>query len=228
VPEARRAEIMDRPDLPAAEAERALLDIARVHRWTGIGAVTRVVLPRLAPGRHSLLDLGTGGGHVPDRLARRASRRGVELAVVGIDRKLAHLLAGRRFGTRQGRVVADAAALPFRDAAFDWSLSTLFFHHFEAAANRRVLAEMRRVVRRAAIVVDLRRSPLAVAAARLVLGVLGVGPVARHDGQLSVQQAWTLAEVKRLLAGEEVEEVARRWPFRFSLVLPPRHAVASG
>ncbi len=217
---------MDRADLPAAAAERALLDIARVHRLTGIGAVRRALLPRLAPGRQALLDLGTGGGHVPEWLARDARRRGVEVAVVGIDRKLAHLVAGRRFGTRQARVVADATALPFRDAAFDASLSTLFFHHFEAADNRRVLAEMRRVVRRAAVVVDLRRSAVARAAARLVLGALRLGPVARHDGRLSVEQAWSLAEVRHLLDGEEVEEVARRWPFRFSLVLAPRRAAA--
>ncbi len=212
---------MDRPDLSAAEVERALLDIARVHRWLGIGAVRRSVLPRLAPGRQALLDLGTGGGHVPDRLAREARRRGVELAVVGVDRKLGHLVAGRRFGTRQGRVAADASALPFRDGAFDWSLSTLLLHHFEVGANRRVLAEMRRVSRRGAVVVDLRRSRLASALSRALLGLLHLGPVARHDGRLSVEQAWSLAEVRALVPPGGITELARRWPFRFSLVLEP-------
>lgn len=211
---------MDRLDLPAAQAERALHDIGRVHRWTGIGAVDRALRRHLGPGRQDLLDLGTGAGQVPALLARRTRRRGIDLWVVGVDRKLAHLLVGRRLATPQRRVVADAFALPFRDAAFDWSLSTLLFHHFEPSDNHRVLAQMRRVSRRGAIVVDLRRSALATALSRALLGLLRLGPVARHDGRLSLAQAWSLAEVRRLLAPEAVE-LERRWPFRFSLVLPP-------
>lgn len=210
---------MDRLDLPAAAAERGLLDIARVHRLTGIGAVARVLLPRLPPGRHTLLDLGTGAGHVPDRLARAARRRGVELRVVGVDRKLAHLVAGRRFGTRQARVVADAAALPLRDGAVDWSLSTLLFHHFAPDANRRIVAEMRRVAHRGAVVVDLRRSGFARVVSRLVLGLLRLGPVARHDGRVSADQAWSLEEVRRFAAGASGARVERRWPLRFALIL---------
>lgn len=212
---------MDRADLPLAAVERALHDIGRVHRAIGIGALRRALLPRLGPGRHRVLDLGTGSGEVPALLARRAARRAIDLEVVGVDRKLSHLAAGRRLGFAQRRVVADAVALPFRDGSFAWSLSTLFFHHFGAEENRRVLAEMRRVSRRGAVVADLRRSPLATWISRGVLALLRPGPVASHDGRLSIEQAWSLAEVRELVPLQEVEELARRWPFRFSLVLKP-------
>ncbi len=51
--------------------------------------------------------------------------------------------------------------------------------------------------------------------------ILGVGPVARYDGLVSLEQAWTRTEVGRLTAGLPVIELARRFPFRFSLVLGP-------
>ena len=210
-------ELMDRPDLPVADAERALADIERVHRFTGIGALRRACAGRLPERGGRLLDLGTGTGYVPARLTRRRAHA----VVVGIDRKLAHLLAGRRRGIPQLRVVADATALPFRPRSFDGALSTLFFHHFDEATNERIVREMRRVSRHCVVVVDLRRTRWGRLLARLVLTALRLGPVAAYDGRLSVDQAWTLDEVRALIDGADILELRRRWPFRFSLVVRP-------
>ena len=60
---------------------------------------------------------------------------------MGCDQKLSHLLYGRRRGHRQLRVVARAEELPFADGAVDWALSSLLLHHFDRAANLRVLAD---------------------------------------------------------------------------------------
>jgi SAM-dependent methyltransferase len=223
-------ELLDRPGLTPAQTERALAGLARVNRLLlGHRPVAAAALPRLAvgPAAQRLLDLGTGSGEGAARLARAAARRGVDLAVVGIDRKLGHLLVGRRRGHRQLRVVADAEALPLRDGACDWSLSSLFFHHFDGAANLRVLAEMRRVARRGALVVDLRPGRLPYWLARLLIPLVGACPVTRHDGPASVARAWPLEAVRRLTAGLPVAELRRRFPFRWSLVVgaaPPSPA----
>jgi SAM-dependent methyltransferase len=217
----RAAEILDRPSLSYRERRRALADLARVNRWLlGNRPLVAALAGRIAggPPRQRLLDLGTGSGEAAARLVRAAARSGVEVAVVGLDRCLGHLVIGRARGIAQRRVVATATALPFRDGAFDWTLSTLFFHHFEAADNRRVLAEMRRVGRWAAVV-DLVRSPATTLLARLLLPLLGVAHTARHDGFVSVARASTVAEVARLTAGLPVAELRRRFPRRFSLIV---------
>ena len=219
-----RPELMDDPTLGLAETERALEDLDRVTRWSaGLLAVRRTLAPRLAggPQRQRLLDLGTGSGLIPEVLGAAAARAGLGLLVVGCDRKLSHLLYGRRRGRRQLRVVASADRLPFVDGAFDWSLSTLLLHHFDRTANLQVLAEMRRVARAGAVVVDLCRSRLARTLFRPLAVLLGMGPVALYDGLVSLEQAWSLAEVGRLAADLPVVELERRFPFRFSLVLEP-------
>lgn len=215
-------ELMDDPALGWQETERALDDLDRVTRWSlGARPVLRALLPGIlaGPPRQRLLDLGTGSGLVPAALAAAAARRGVELIVVGSDRKLAHLVHGRRRGHRQLRVVAAAQALPFRDDAVDWSLSTLLLHHFDETGNRRVLAEMRRVARRGAAIVDLRPSRLAPRLFRVLAALLGLGPVARYDGLVSLGQAWSESELRRLVAGLPVLELRRRFPFRVSLLI---------
>ena len=219
--------MLDRDGLDPAVVEAALAELRRVNRWLlGHLPARRTLLPRLlaGPEEQVLLDVGTGSGEVAAGLARRAARAGRRVRVVGVDRKLGHLLAGGGGRAPQLRVVADARALPFGDGAVDWSLSTLFFHHFEADANRRIVAEMRRVARRAAVVVDLRRSPLARRVGPLLIAACGVGPITRHDGRVSLARAWPIAAVARLVADQPVEELRRRFPFRFSLVLGPATA----
>lgn len=215
-------ELLDRPGLPVAEAERSLRELDQVNRWTlGSLPLCRTLLPRL--GRWSqprlVLDLGTGSGVVASDLARAAAKRGAPLKIVGLDLKLRNHLAGRWRGVEQLRVVADAQALPFRDGVFEWSFSTLFFHHFDAAANRRILAEMRRVAAAGAAVVDLRRNRLAPALLDALFFLLRTGEVTRHDGRVSFGRSWSVPEVARLVEGEPVLELRRRFPFRLSLVL---------
>jgi ubiquinone/menaquinone biosynthesis C-methylase UbiE len=221
---ALRPELMDAPGLSLEATQRALLDLERVNRrLLGLSASRRALLTRLAggPRQQTILDVGTGSGQIPRSLARAATRRNVGLRFVGVDRKLSHLLLGRSEGGPAFRIVAAADALPLRDGAVHWSFSNLLFHHFGASDNRRILNEMRRVARRGALVVDLRRAGLARALVRILLPLLRVGTVARYDGYLSADQAWTLGEVLQLTAEMPVIELRRRFPFRFSLVLEP-------
>ncbi|HVF59538.1 MAG TPA: methyltransferase domain-containing protein [Thermoanaerobaculia bacterium] len=214
-------EILDEGVLSAAERERSLAELDRVNRvFAGARPLIRTLLPRVAGrGPQRLLDLGTGSGRVAAALARAAAERGATLRIVGVDRQLGHLLLGRRACVPQLRVVASATALPFRDGAFDWAFSTLFFHHFDDEGNRRVLEEMRRVARRGAAIVDLRRNRFAAWGLRVLLPLLRTGRITRHDGRVSMARAWTLSEVAALVDGLPVEELRRRAPFRFSLVV---------
>lgn len=225
MPQDLRAELMDGPDLALHETLRALADLDRVNAWLcGNLASRRTLLRYLSPSqqKQTLLDIGTGSGRVTASLSRHAARRGVSLRIIGVDRKLCHLLFARQSGNGQLSVVAEAEALPFRTAAIDWSFSNLLFHHFAAEANRRILTEMHRVSTLGTVIVDLRNALLARALIRLLLPLLAVGRVASHDGRLSTDQAWTMEQVRQVISRFPVRELRRRFPFRFSLVIGGR------
>lgn len=221
-PPSAELELMDRPDLPVADAQRALDDIETVHRWVGLRALWRALDPLLAaaPSPATLLDVGTGGGGVAARVARRAGARGLATRVLGIDLHLRHLVIGRRRHPDQLRVAADARALPLRDGAVDVAVSTLFQHHFDDRDGGRVVDEMRRVSSVGVAISDLRRSSLGSLLGGVVLRLLPLGAVARSDGRTSLRRAWSVDRFARVAAGGIVE-LRRRWPFRWAATLRP-------
>ena len=96
-------------------------------------------------GDGAVLDLGCGTGEVISRLAAkfpRASFLGVDLEESHLERARARCAA---FGPRVRFETADAHALPYADAAFDFVVCR---HVIQAVADpSRVLAEIRRVLR---------------------------------------------------------------------------------
>jgi ubiquinone/menaquinone biosynthesis C-methylase UbiE len=144
----------------AAEKHLARLDAAWVERVVAYG-------PR-GPAR--VLDVGTGGGQIPARIARRRP----EWRIWAVDRAGSMLAAGRPAveGLRQearaslapfriARAVAEARALPFPDAAFDLVISNSLLHHIGDPTP--ILDEIARVAGTAGrvLVRDLRRPPSA-------------------------------------------------------------------
>jgi hypothetical protein len=129
---------------------------------------------------------------------------------------------GRQWGEIRAAVVARAELLPFRDASFDLALSSLFFHHLDRDGKTSVSAEMLRVARRGALIVDLVESRWASVALRLLFPFLAIGRVAREDGLVSLERAWSVGEWREFLGGGA--KLRRRFPARIAIVL---HAPSS-
>ncbi len=115
----------------------------------------------LSVGRGSgwLLDIGTGPGGIPLKIAcRRPNLQGV-----GIDRSLNMIRAARRAAAEQGLaervsfLLGDASRLCFPDACFDLVLSNSLLHHLQAPVA--VFNEMARVAKPDGVILlrDLRR-----------------------------------------------------------------------
>ncbi len=220
-------ELMDDPALPAAEHQRALAGLARINLISAAAGSFRAPLAQLClslkgeqPGR--VLDVATGGGDVPVRLARWARQRRLPLVFAGCDahpRAVAAARAGaERHGVRVSFFVHDAV----RDGiptGYDAVISSLFLHHLPAGQVTRVLSGMGESASRLVVVNDLLRSPLAFAVAWAGTRALSSSPVVRHDGPVSVRAAFTLDEVRTMAASARLPGACVRWqwPFRFLL-----------
>lgn len=127
---------------------------------TSAGTVVRS-LPAEKLG-HDVLEIGSGGGEVTERLLRQ--RPGISVTATDLDPVMI-AASRRRLQDRSGATVlpADATALPFGDASFDSVVSCLMLHHvidWETA-----LSEAARVLRPGGVFVgyDLLRTPVATA-----------------------------------------------------------------
>lgn len=121
-----------------------------LHRWYCRSAHwRRTVEERLLPwvlGETDLgdavLEIGPGPGLTTDVLARRVP----QLTALEIDPRLAKALGRRQAAVRV--VEGDATAMPFPDRSFSGAVSFTMLHHVpSAAAQDRLLEEVRRVLR---------------------------------------------------------------------------------
>ena len=106
-----------------------------------------------------LLDIGTGPGGIPLKIASRLPR----MRAVGVDRSLNMISAARRTASARGLtsrvcfLVGDGNRLGFRDGSFDLVLCNSVLHHLQAPVA--ALDEMARVAKPHGIIIlrDLRR-----------------------------------------------------------------------
>ena len=211
-------EVLD--SLPPAEAEPSLRDIVRINRYLGGHEVLRGLLHRAAaPEQFSLLDAGAASGDMAAVVGKLYPRARVTL----LDHVASHL-------PMQGeRVCADAFRTPFRDASFDFVYCSLFLHHFEDAQVVELLREFGRLARRAVLVSDLLRHPLAYYFLPATQWLCRWHPVTVHDGRISVAAAFRASELAALAAraGLAVQQARNHVPaFRVSLLA--RRGAAAG
>lgn len=201
-------------------------ELVRVNRLLGGYEPSLAGLKRLLGERRrlSLLDVGTGGGDFPQRLARWASKRGVELEVLGIDlsptavdsaRRRCQGSAGIRFERR------DLFAMSGQ-ARFDVVHAALMLHHLDAEHAASGLRRMYELSRLGVVINDLHRHPLAYLGSRIALPLISRSQIIRHDGALSVLRAFRSADLYRLTDQAELPPPELTWhfPFRWRMVIP--------
>jgi SAM-dependent methyltransferase len=214
--------------------ERALDALGRVNRFslTSARAWREVERIRRSDGEPvRVLDVACGGGDVLIDIARRARRRGVAVELLGCDvspvaldraRTRARAVGGDtraepgHAGVRFEQLDVLAAPLP---GGHHLVLCSLFLHHLSHDHAVRLLRSLGEATGSVLLVQDLQRTRLGYVLAWLGLHLLTRSVVARRDGLVSVQAAFTLGEARALArdAGLAGADVRPCWPQRFAL-----------
>jgi SAM-dependent methyltransferase len=235
-------EMMDLPGNPKELLVEDLHNLRIINRYLGGYRGVMKGLKRLVRkdgiGRFSLLDVGTGSADIPQIIVQWARNRGIEARVVALepDPVTAHVAATltqeqinppfipllqrgkegdfRRCGISVVR--GDGMAPPFRAASFDFVLASQLLHHFP---EDKIVAQLRtwsRVARRAIIVSDLVRHPIAYCGIRLLTKLFTRNIMTLTDAPLSVKRAFTMAEWRELFRKAEIG------PFQILSIFPYR------
>jgi SAM-dependent methyltransferase len=216
-------ELLDHPDADSALVRTSLHHVARANWWFGGWWAVRHGLARLldgsAPGRLTLLDIGTGKGDLPRRAVRWGARRGITVVPVGIDRHPA--AADLATGEGVPSAVACAGALPFAAGSVDIVIASQLAHHLAPDAIIGFARAASAVARRGVILADLRRSALAAAGFWAGSRLLGFDRATRDDGLTSVRRGFTDVELTGLLARAGLPARVERTPgFRLVATWP--------
>ncbi len=199
-------ELMD--NASAADVAENLRDLSRINRWLGGNRTLAGLLEPYLRAQPSarILDVGAANGET----VRWLRERFPQSRLIALDRAERLLRLGG--GTR---VAADVFRWPVRPKSVDIVICSLFLHHFEDAAIARILAQFQQAARVAVIAVDLHRHPLARNFLPATRFLAGWHSITVHDGMISVDAAFTPAELRALAPGARVRS---HWPwFRLSL-----------
>lgn len=223
----RVPELMDDPALDPAEHRRALAGLARINRFSGSVGVLwpsiRDLARRFPRDPIRVLDVATGSGDVPIRLAERAKRAGLSnVTFQGCDISPTAIEAASAAALRAG---ADAKffqlnVLTDRPGGwFDVVTCSLFLHHLSSDDALSLLSRMREAAGRLVLVNDLARSRFSYIGVWLACHLLTTSRVVRFDGPASVRSAFTPAEALTLAeqAGLSSATVRSKFPARFLL-----------
>jgi 2-polyprenyl-3-methyl-5-hydroxy-6-metoxy-1,4-benzoquinol methylase len=208
-------ELLDDPAANPGAVAESLRNIGRANRWFGGAAAVRFGLARTLAGvprgtTLTLLDLGTGLGDLPLVAARWARARGIRIVPVGLE--LNRVAAALASGAGVPTALACAGVPPIRDKSVDVVLVSQVAHHLTQASVVDLLRTCDRLARRAAIVADLRRSPIAPLAFWFGARLLGFDPVTVADGMTSIRRGFTRAEMTSLMAGAGIDGRVHRRP----------------
>ena len=199
-------ELMD--SASAADVAMNLRDLSRINRWFGGNrALAKVLDPYLRRKPDALvLDVGAANGETLRWLSTRYPRA----------RFLALDYAVRLLQMGSGpRVAADVFCWPVRPKSVDIVLCSLFLHHFTDAGIGEILGHFESAARLAVVAVDLHRHPLSRGFLPATRFLAGWHPLTVHDGVISVDAAFTPAELRALAPRGRVRS---HWPwFRLSL-----------
>jgi SAM-dependent methyltransferase len=219
-------ELLDHPDADPAIVAESLRNIARANRWFGGTAAMRFGLARMLrqvpPGSTlSLLDLGTGLGDLPRAAVRWGAARGIRVVPIGLELNRSAALLARASGLPTA--VACAGTPPVPDKGVDIVLVSQVAHHLTHASVVHLVRICDRLARRAVILADLRRHPLAPRSFWCGARLLGFDPVTVADGMTSLRRGFTPPELENLLATAGVSaRVDRRPGFRLVATWAPR------
>ena len=182
-------EILDDPHIPETVRERCYSDLARTQRWLGNWRAVTELLRRDPVPVRSVLDIGCGHGALARELRKRLG-----VIATGIDTRPPLRLD--EIPILRADAVRDP--LPRADAA----VSLMVAHHLSSDELAALIRNVGRYCRRF-VILDLVRARMPIVLFRAFVAPW-IDPINAADGVRSIKRAYTVAEMRALVAATGV------------------------
>jgi len=221
-------EMMDLPGQPRQLLLDDLRNLRAINRYLGCyGNVLRALagaLRRHGKREFTLLDIGTGNADIPAAIVGWARRRKLTARLSCLEREAVTVeeAAGQTRALPEIKIVrGDALRPPFRPESFDFVMASQLLHHFPDEQIIGLLRTWATLARRAVIISDLVRHPLAYHGIRLLTQCFTRNIMTRIDAPLSVRRALTIEEWRAILREADIGRfnVERALPFRVRAII---------
>jgi 2-polyprenyl-3-methyl-5-hydroxy-6-metoxy-1,4-benzoquinol methylase len=206
------------------EYQDCLKQLGRVGALLGGNRATFAAFSQLAQKPISILDVGCGGGHFTQELAKKFT----EAKVVGID------YSSSAIDYAQNQIINnDLPNLSFENTSelkldvpensFEVITATLVCHHMSDDNLIDFLKRAHRSASKAIIINDLHRHPLAYGSFALIAPILFRNRLITHDGLLSVQKAFKKTDWAYYLSKAGIPtnswRIEWKWAFRWIITI---------
>lgn len=195
---------MDDPALDERAHQQALKGLRRINRVTNS---TRMIWKTILnhhndlPRPIKILDLACGGGDVLVDISRRAQKAGIEVELTGWDLSPTAIAVTNQMADLNNMSIQTGIANALVDEFpqdQDVIFCSLFLHHLSHDDAKLLLSKMASSTNGLMIVSDLLRTQFGYRLAWLGTRLLSRSHIVHVDGPLSVEAAFTLAEVSAL------------------------------
>lgn len=221
-----KLERIDTGDYTTEEYERFLREISFINRYLGdVRALKKTFFCEIEKKilkEFSVLDVGAGSGEFLREIAKFARKTKRKARLYGLElneTSAASILRESKDFAEISSIRGDALMLPFGEKSFDYTICSLFTHHFTDEKIVGILAEMNRVSRRGIFVIDLHRHPLAYFSYKVFCKTFRISKLVTEDGSLSVLRSFKADELAKLAEKANLQNVEIKRIFPFRLVL---------
>lgn len=221
-------ELMDDFSMSAEELRRNLQELEVINNWLGGHKVVLDALDQLVdkykPQRLRIADIGCGGGDTLINIARWARKRGIAVALTGVDANAFMVQYARSRCAAYPEIVLaqhDVFAEDFAQQQYEVTVCSLFCHHFSDAQLVQMFRKLHRQSVLGVVVNDLHRHWLAYYSIKYITAAFSGSRLVKHDAPLSVWRAFRRPELERLVqqAGITTYKLRWMWAFRWQLLL---------
>lgn len=206
--------------------DKALEELKIINAFLGGNSISSKAIDYLITQKKlkstiDILDVGSGGASIYDKVQSRFKKRYIKVNWTCIDLNLRACRFEKKTLKGDNVVCCDAYRLPFKKKTFEIVHASLFLHHFSEEGIIQLLKTFCETCRSGIIINDLRRNVFAYMGIKILTTLFSRSEMVKNDGPLSVKRGFIKKDLTKILlqAGILNYRIKRKWAFRWMLII---------